>query len=332
MIEGIIIACFAVRANRAFVYIRGEAVHAIRRVTAAVEEARAKGYLGTNILGSGFDCDIVVHSGAGAYICGEETALLDSLEGRRGQPRLKPPFPATSGLYQKPTTVNNVGTLASVPYIVLGGAGWFKKMGPEGSPGPCMNSLSGRVKNPGQYEAPMGTTLRELLDMAGGMSRGKALKFWTPGGSSTPLFTDEHLDTPLDFDAAVKAGSMNGTSAVMIFDEDDCVVRAVKKWSDFYAHESCGKCTPCREGTYWYIAIYERLENGTGTAEDIETLLDLSDNILGRAFCALGDGATSPVTSSIKYFRDEYVAHVENHGCPLNPSLGRGSRTLAGAH
>jgi NADH-quinone oxidoreductase subunit F len=327
MVEGIIIACYAIHASRAFVYIRGEAVHAIRRVTAAVQEARAKGYLGTNILGSGFDCDIVVHSGAGAYICGEETALLDSLEGRRGQPRLKPPFPATNGLYQKPTTVNNVGTLASVPYIVLGGAGWFKKMGPEGSPGPCIYSLSGRVKNPGQYEAPMGTTLRELLDMAGGMSRGKALKFWTPGGSSTPLFTDEHLDTPLDFDAAVKAGSMNGTSAIMIFDEDDCVVRAVKKWSDFYAHESCGKCTPCREGTYWYIAIYERLENGTGTAEDIETLLDLSDNILGRAFCALGDGATSPVTSSIKYFRDEYVAHVENHGCPH-----AGSRTLAGAH
>jgi NADH-quinone oxidoreductase subunit F len=327
MVEGIIIACYAIHAARAFVYVRGEAVHAIRRVTAAVEQARANGYLGTNILGSGFACDIVVHSGAGAYICGEETALLDSLEGRRGQPRLKPPFPATNGLYQKPTTVNNVGTLASVPYIVLGGADWFKKMGPEGSPGPCMYSLSGRVKNPGQYEAPMGTTLRELLELAGGMSRGKALKFWTPGGSSTPLFTDEHLDTPLDFDSAVKAGSMNGTSAVMIFDEDDCVVRAVKKWSDFYAHESCGKCTPCREGTYWYISIYERLENGTGTAEDIETLLDLSDNILGRAFCALGDGATSPVTSSIKYFRDEYVAHVENHGCPH-----AGARTLAGAH
>ena len=327
MVEGIIIACYAIHAARAFVYIRGEAVHAIRRVTAAVEEARAKGYLGTNILGTGFACDITVHAGAGAYICGEETALLDSLEGRRGQPRLKPPFPATNGLYQKPTTVNNVGTLASVPYIVLGGADWFKRMGPDGSPGPCIYSLSGRVKNPGQYEAPMGTTLRELLELAGGMSRGKALKFWTPGGSSTPLFTTEHLDTQLDFDSAAKAGSMNGTSAVMIFDEDDCVVRAVKKWSDFYAHESCGKCTPCREGTYWYISIYERLENGTGTDEDIETLLDLSDNILGRAFCALGDGATSPVTSSIKYFRDEYVAHVENHGCPY-----AGARTLAGAH
>jgi NADH-quinone oxidoreductase subunit F len=327
MIEGIIIACYAVRAERAFIYIRGEAVHAIRRVTAAVQQARAKGYLGTNILGSGVDCDITVHSGAGAYICGEETALLDSLEGRRGQPRLKPPFPATNGLYDAPTVVNNVGSLASVPYIVLGGADWFGQIGPEGSPGPNMYSLSGRVANPGQYEAPMGTTLRELLDLAGGMSRGRELKFWTPGGSSTPLFTQEHLDTPLDFDSAAKAGSMNGTSAVMIFDEGDCVVRAVKRWSEFYEHESCGKCTPCREGTYWYVGIYERLENGTGTTEDIDTLLDLSDNILGRSFCALGDGATSPVMSSIKYFRDEYLAHIDGRGCPFP-----GARTLAGAH
>jgi NADH-quinone oxidoreductase subunit F len=327
LIEGIVIACFAVRAHHAFVYIRGEAVHAIRRVTAAVEEARAKGYVGANVLGTGFDCEITVHAGSGAYICGEETALLDSLEGRRGQPRLKPPFPATNGLYDSPTVVNNVGTLASVPAIVLGGADWFKKMGPDGSPGPNMYSLSGRVANPGQYEAPMGTTLRELLELAGGMSRGKELKFWTPGGSSTPLFTREHLDIPLDFDSAVKAGSMNGTSAIMIFDEDDCVVRATKKWSDFYKHESCGKCTPCREGTYWYVGIYDRLERGDATEEDLETLLDLSDNILGRAFCALGDGATSPVSSSIKYFRDEYLAHVNGQGCPFP-----GARTLVGAH
>jgi NADH-quinone oxidoreductase subunit F len=327
MIEGIIIACYAVRANHAFIYIRGEAVHAIRRVTAAVDEARSKGYLGADVLRSGFACDITVHGGAGAYICGEETALLDSLEGRRGQPRLKPPFPATNGLYDAPTVVNNVGSLASVPYIVLGGADWFKQLGPEGSPGPNIYSLSGRVKNPGQYEAPMGTTLRELLELAGGMSRGKALKFWTPGGSSTPLFTTEHLDVPLDFDSAVKAGSMNGTSALMIFDEDDCVVRAVQKWCEFYAHESCGKCTPCREGTYWYVGIYERLEQGTGTDEDLATLVDLSDNILGRSFCALGDGAVSPVTSSIKYFRDEYLTHVQDHGCPYP-----GARTLAGAH
>jgi NADH-quinone oxidoreductase subunit F len=326
VIEGAIIACRAIQSRHAFIYIRGEAVHAIRRVTAAVQEARARGYLGTNVLGSGFDCEITVHAGAGSYECGEETALLESLEGKRGQPRLKPPFPATHGLYQKPTTVNNVGTLATVPYIVLGGADWFKQMGPDSTPGTSIYSLSGRVANPGQYEAPMGTTLRELLDHAGGMSRGKQLKFWTPGGSSTPLFTQEHLDVALDFDSVAAAGSINGTSAVMIFDEDDCVVRAVRKWSQFYAHESCGKCTPCREGTYWYISIYDRLENGTGTMEDIATLLDLSDNILGRAFCALGDAATSPVTSSIKLFREEYLAHIEGKGCPYP-----GVRTLAGA-
>jgi NADH-quinone oxidoreductase subunit F len=323
VVEGVIIACYAVGAHQAFIYIRGEAVHAIRRVSAAVNEARAKGYLGENILGSGFDCDITIHGGAGSYECGEETALLDSLEGKRGQPRLKPPFPAINGLYDAPTVVNNVGSLASVPYVVLGGADWFKLMGPAGSPGPCIYSLSGRVANPGQYEAPMGTTLRQLLDLAGGMSRGKQLKFWTPGGSSTPLFTREHLDVPLDFDAPVQAGSMNGTSAVMIFDEDDCVVRAVQKWSEFYAHESCGKCTPCREGTFWYISIFDRLEHGRGIEEDLETLLDLSDNILGRAFCALGDGATSPVLSSMRHFRDEYLAHLDHRGCPYRmPNTG----------
>jgi NADH-quinone oxidoreductase subunit F len=329
MIEGIIIACYAVRAEHAFIYIRGEAVHAIRRVVAAVNEARAAGYIGRDILGSGFGCEITVHSGAGAYICGEETALLDSLEGRRGQPRLKPPFPATNGLYDAPTVVNNVGTLASVPYIVLGGADWYKALGPEGSPGTSIYSLSGRITNPGQYEAPMGTTLRELIELAGGMSRGKDVKFWTPGGASCPLLTAEHLDVALDFDSVVKAGSINGTSAVMIFDEDDCVVRATKKWSEFYRHESCGKCTPCREGTYWYVGIYDRLERGEGTEEDLDTLVDLSDNILGRSFCALGDGATSPVSSSIKYFRAEYLAHIENRGCPFT---GAGTRTLAGAH
>ena len=326
LIEGVIIACYAVRAARAFIYIRGEAVHALRRIVAAVQEATARGYLGSSVLGSGFDCDIVVHTGAGSYECGEETALLDSLEGKRGQPRLKPPFPATNGLYDAPTVVNNVGTLASVPYIVLGGADWFKQMGPEGSPGPCIYSLSGRVARPGQYEAPMGTTLRELLHLAGGMSRGKQLKFWTPGGSSTPLFSREHLDVPLDFDAAGKAGSMQGTSAVMVFDAADCVVRAVQKWCEFYAHESCGKCTPCREGTFWYISIYDRLEHGGGTHEDLETLLDLSDNILGRAFCALGDGATSPVVSSIRLFRDEYRAHLEHQGCPYRPASADGAR------
>ena len=317
MIEGVIIACYAVRAAHAFVYIRGEAVHAIRRVTQAVNEAYARGYLGDNVLGSGLRFDITVHGGAGAYICGEETALLDSLEGKRGQPRLKPPFPATNGLYDAPTVVNNVGTLASVPYIVLGGAAWHKKMGPDGSPGTSIYSLSGRIKNPGQYEAPMGTTLRELLEMAGGMSRGKDLKFWTPGGSSTPLFTAEHLDVPLDFDSVGKAGSMNGTSAVMIFDTDDSVVQAVLKWTQFYEHESCGKCTPCREGNYWTAQILERIWHGEGVLADLDTLLDVSDNILGRSFCALGDGATSCIMSSIKYFRDEYLALIAK-----NPNSG----------
>ncbi len=327
LIEGIAITCYAVRARYAFIYVRGELVHAQRRLRAAVNEAYAAGYLGTDILGSGFDCDVVIHSGAGAYICGEETALLDSLEGYRGQPRLKPPFPATHGLYASPTVVNNVGTIASVPSIVLGGADWWKEMGPAGSPGTSIYSLSGRVTNPGQYEAPMGTTLRELLEMAGGVRDGHELKFWTPGGSSTPMLTAEHLDLPLDFDSVAKAGSMNGTSALMVFDEKDCVVRAVKKWCEFYAHESCGKCTPCREGTFWYVQIYDRLERGEASQKDIDTLLDLSENILGRSFCALGDGATSPVTSSIKFFKDEYVAHFEGGGCPFATES-----TLVGAH
>lgn len=317
LLEGIVIASYAVDCHTAFIYLRGELVHARRRLDAAIAEAYAAGYLGRDILGSGFDLELVLHSGAGAYICGEETALLDSLEGYRGQPRLKPPFPATHGLYACPTVINNVGTIASVPYILRGGADWWKLMGPEKSAGTSIYSVTGRVTRPGQYEAPMGTTLRELLEFAGGIREGHELKFWTPGGSSTPMLTAAHLDLPLDFDSVAAAGSMNGTSAIMVFDDSDCVVRAVQKWSQFYAHESCGKCTPCREGTYWYVAIYERLERGEASEEDIETLLDLSDNILGRAFCALGDGATSPVTSSIQFFRDEYVAHYEQGGCPF---------------
>jgi len=317
LIEGVVIASYAVRAERAFIYVRGEVPHVIRRLHAAIAEAYAAGYLGQNVLGSGLNVEVVVHAGAGAYICGEETALLDSLEGYRGQPRLKPPFPATHGLYGCPTVVNNVGTLASVPPIILGGGAAFKAIGPEKSPGTSIFSLSGRIVNPGQYEAPMGTTLRELIDMAGGMREGHTLKFWTPGGSSTPMLTAEHLDLPLDFDSVAAAGSLNGTSAVMIFDDGDCVVRATLKWMEFYAHESCGKCTPCREGTYWLQQILERLEHGNGSAEDIDTLLDACDNINGRSFCALGDGATSPVVSSINYFRDEYIAHYTEGACPL---------------
>src|ERR671927_522574 len=277
-------------------------------VEGVVLAAYAAGYLGTDILGSGYDLELIVHAGAGAYICGEETALLDSLEGYRGQPRLKPPFPAVAGLYGAPTVINNVETLASVPFVVRGGAEWFKAFGPEKSPGPKIYSLSGRVVRPGQYEAPMGTTMRELLEMAGGVRPGHQLKFWTPGGSSTPYFTPEHLDVPLDFDSVAAAGSMLGTTALMVFDETDSIVEATLRFTEFYAHESCGKCTPCREGTYWLVQILERLVHGQGTAADLDLLTDTCDNILGRSFCALGDGATSCIASSLKYFRDDYVA------------------------
>ncbi|MEU3273778.1 NADH-quinone oxidoreductase subunit NuoF [Saccharomonospora sp. NPDC006951] len=313
LIEGCIIAAYAMRSHHCFIYVRGEALHCIRRLTAAVREAYDAGYLGKNILGSGFDLDITVHAGAGAYICGEETALLDSLEGRRGQPRLKPPFPAAAGLYAAPTTVNNVETIASVPYIINGGADWFRAMGREKSPGPKIFSISGHVERPGQYEAPLGTTLRELLELCGGMKDGIPLKFWTPGGSSTPLFTAEHLDVPLDFEGAAEAGSMLGTTAVQVFNETVSVPWAVMKWTQFYEHESCGKCTPCREGTYWLAQILERMVEGNGTEEDIDTLLDVCDNILGRSFCALGDGAVSPITSGIKYFKAEFLALCEKN-------------------
>jgi len=320
LIEGVILTSFAIGGHTAFVYLRGEVVHVYRRLLQAVEEARAAGFVGSNILGSGFDLEIVVHAGAGAYICGEETALLDSLEGRRGQPRLKPPFPAVAGLYARPTVVNNVESIASVPAIVAKGADWFKGMGTEKSTGFGLFSLSGHVTRPGQYEAPLGITLRELLAMAGGMRKGHDLKFWTPGGSSTPMFTAEHLDTPLDFESVGAAGSMLGTRALQIFDETTCVVRAVLRWTEFYKHESCGKCTPCREGTYWMTQVLHRLEEGKGTSADLDTLLDLCDNLFGRSFCALGDGAASPVTSSIQYFRDEYVRHLTHGGCPFDPA------------
>jgi NADH-quinone oxidoreductase subunit F len=320
LIEGIVITSYAIGCHHAFVYVRGEVLHVYRRLLAAVQEAYDAGYLGKDVLGSGFDLEVTVHAGAGAYICGEETALLDSLEGLRGQPRLKPPFPAVAGLYARPTVVNNVESIASVPAIVAKGADWFASMGTEKSQGHGLFSLSGHVVRPGQYEAPLGITLRELLDLAGGVRPGHELKFWTPGGSSTPIFTAEHLDVPLDYESVGAAGSMLGTRALQIFDDTVCVVRAVSRWTDFYAHESCGKCTPCREGTYWLKQVLHRIEAGHGTEADIDLLLDLCDNILGRAFCALGDGATSPVTSSIKLFRDEYQAHIDGGGCPFDPS------------
>lgn len=319
VVEGAIIAAYAIRARCAFIYVRGEVVPVLRRLRAAVEEAYAAGYLGTDIGGSGFDLDLVVHAGAGAYICGEETALLDSLEGRRGQPRLRPPFPAVAGLYACPTVVNNVESIASVPPVVLGGPDWFRSMGTEKSPGFTLYSLSGHVTRPGQYEAPLGITLRELLDYAGGIRAGHQLKFWTPGGSSTPLLTAEHLDVPLDYEGMAGVGSMLGTKALQIFDETTCVVRAVRRWSEFYAHESCGKCTPCREGTYWLAQIYARLETGRGVPEDIAKLADIADAVFGKSFCALGDGAATPVSSSLRHFRAEYEAHLGT-GCPFDPA------------
>jgi NADH-quinone oxidoreductase subunit F len=320
LVEGAIITSFAIKADKAFIYVRGEVLQVVRRVQHAVAEAYEAGYLGRDILGSGYDLDIIVHSGAGAYICGEETALLDSLEGYRGQPRLKPPFPAVAGLYSCPTVINNVESIASVPSIITDGAAWFAGMGTEKSTGFGIFSLSGHVTVPGQYEAPLGITLRELLDLAGGVRAGHRLKFWTPGGSSTPILTDEHLDVPLDFESMAAAGSLLGTRALQIFDETTCVVRATLRWTEFYEHESCGKCTPCREGTFWMVRVLDRLEHGKGSEEDLEKLLDICDNILGRAFCALGDGAVSPVQSSIKYFRDEYLQHQKEGGCPFDPA------------
>jgi NADH-quinone oxidoreductase subunit F len=318
LVEGVIISSYAIRANTAFIYIRGEVLHVVRRVQRAVQEAYLAGHLGKDIHGSGFDLDIIVHAGAGAYICGEETALLEGLEGRRGQPRLRPPFPAVAGLYSSPTVINNVESIASVPSIIEHGSAWFSSMGTEKSKGYGIFSLSGHVQKPGQYEAPLGITLRTLIDLAGGIREGHELKFWTPGGSSTPILTAEHLDVPLDFEGVGAAGSMLGTRALQIFDETTCVVRAVLRWTEFYKHESCGKCTPCREGTWWLVQVLAGLEKGQGTESDLDLLLDQCDNIMGRSFCALADGAVSPIASSIKYFRDEYVAHLTHGGCPFD--------------
>lgn len=311
LIEGVAITSAAIGCEHAFIYLRGEVVHVYRRLLAAVREAEEAGLLQ--------GLRITVHAGAGAYICGEETALLDSLEGRRGQPRLKPPFPAVAGLYARPTVVNNVESIASVPGIVLGGAEWFTGLGTPKSAGHGLFSLSGHVRRPGQYEAPLGITLRELLELAGGIREGHRLKFWTPGGSSTPILTDAHLDIPLDYEGVAGAGSMLGTRALQIFDETVSVVRAVSRWIDFYKHESCGKCTPCREGTYWLQQVMHRLEEGRGTPEDIRTLEDVAGNILGRSFCALGDAAATPVQSGLEHFREEFEAGCHTPARDLFP-------------
>ena len=325
-LEGVAIASYAVQSHQAFVYCRGEFLWPGQILEGAIRDAYAKGVFGGSVLGSGYALDLVLHRGAGAYICGEETALLSSLEGFRGQPRLRPPFPAVEGLYASPTVINNVETLANVPSIVTRGAEWFAGIGTEKSPGTKIFSVSGKVERPGNYELPMGTPLRAVLEAAGGMLAGGTLKAWTPGGSSTPMLTAEHLDVGLDFESVAAAGSLLGTGAIIVMDQTDCIVEAARRLVQFYAHESCGKCTPCREGTWWVTRVLGRIEQGYGRDEDLPLLDELGRNILFKAFCALADGAVSPIQSSLKYFREEYETHIAERRCPFT---GRGPGAVA---
>jgi NADH-quinone oxidoreductase subunit F len=309
--------------------VRGELALAGRQLERAVQEAYDVGLLGKNILGSGFDLDITVSRGAGAYICGEESALMESLEGKRGYPRLKPPFPATVGLYGGPTVINNTETIATVPSVVAHGADLYAAYGTEKSKGTRLYCLSGHVNRPGNYELPLGTPMRTLIeDFGGGVRGGKRLKAIIPGGSSTPFLTVEHLDLPLDYESVAAAGSMLGSGGVVVLDEDTCIVGAVLRMTEFYRDESCGKCTPCREGTFWLVQLLERLEEGHGKESDIALLADICDNIAGKSFCPLGDAATSSIVSSIKLFHDEYLHHIHAHACLVGPGA---TRTRAGA-
>jgi NADH-quinone oxidoreductase subunit F len=331
-LEGVIIASYAVQCHTAFIYTRGEFLFPGRVLERAIAEAHDAGFLGKDILKSGYQLDVVLHRGAGAYICGEETALLSSLEGYRGQPRLRPPFPAVEGLYASPTAINNVETLCNVPHILVNGAKWFAGIGTEKSPGTKIFSVSGKVNLPGNFEAPMGTPARVVIEeMAGGVLDGKRLKAWTPGGSSTPFLTEEHLDVGLDFESIAEAGSLLGTGALMVTDERDCMVRVCQRLLQFYAHESCGKCTPCREGTWWVTRMLARVEEGFGRPEDLPLLGEIGDNILFKAFCALADGAVSPITSTLKYFRDEYEEHIRLGRCPFTEPRAPRLRTAGEA-
>jgi NADH-quinone oxidoreductase subunit F len=319
LIEGMILAANAIEARVAYVYLRGEFEYIQRILDRAIAEAEAAGFLGENILGSGYDLRIHTHLGAGAYICGEETALLSSLEGYRGQPRLKPPFPAVEGLYRCPTVVNNVETLMNVPHILRHGAAWFRQWGTEKSPGTKILSVSGPVKRPGNVEVAMGTPLSTLIDEhCGGMRDGFRIKAVIPGGSSVPLLPASMLGTGLDFESMAAAGTLLGSGGVIVIDEGTCIVDALYNITRFYEHESCGKCTPCREGTYWMVEVFERLENGRGRDGDVDLLADVSDNILGKSFCALGDAAAMPVLGAIKHFREEFDFHVREKRCQVN--------------
>jgi len=317
LIEGMIIAAYAMRATVGYIYIRGEYVLAAERVWAAIKEAEAAGYLGDDILGSGHSMRLYVHRGAGAYICGEETALMNSLEGLRANPRLKPPFPAAAGLYGLPTTINNVETFCSATHIIRYGWEWHASMGTEKSKGNKLFQLSGPVKRPGVYELPLGTTFRELIyDWGGGPL--EDIKAIIPGGSSCPMmpYTDEILDTPMDYESVAAQGSMLGTGGVTLVPKADCIVNVTWNLVRFYAHESCGKCTPCREGiSGWMVRVYEKLVRGQGKSGDVDLILDMSDNIGGRSFCALADACLGPVVSSIKLFREEYD-HLASTGTP----------------
>jgi NADH-quinone oxidoreductase subunit F len=318
VLEGILIASYTIGAKAAFVYLRGEYLTEFEVMKAAVDEARERGYVGANILSSGYSVSVVLHRGAGAYICGEETGLLNSLEGERGQPRSKPPFPAIAGLYGSPTLINNVETLATVPKILAMGGEEYAKLGVENSTGTRVFSLSGNVVRGGNYELELGTSLRELIyDLGGGIADGRQLKAIIPGGSSVPVLTADEVDTPLDFDAMAKAGSMLGSGAVIVIDERCCMVQLGLRVAQFYMHESCGKCTPCREGTRWMVQILRRLEDGTAEQDELDLLLDVCDRILGHCLCPLGDAAAMPIASYVAKFREEFQRHLDESGCPF---------------
>jgi NADH-quinone oxidoreductase subunit F len=318
LFEGCLIGCWAIGAKVAYIYIRGEFYHVQQVLEAELAKAYAAGYVGRNIMGRGFDCDIVIHRGAGAYEAGEETALIESLEGKRAQPRIKPPYPAVAGLYDCPTAVNNVETLCTLPSILVNGAEWFASLGPEKNGGPKLFCVSGHVQRPGVYEASMHTTLRELIyDYAGGVRGGHALKAVIPGGSSVPLLLPHQLDVAASFDEVTTVGSMLGSAGIIVMDETTCMVWAARNLLHFYKHESCGKCTPCREGGDWLYKILTRIENGQGEMRDIDLLTSIGGNIAGKTLCAFGDAAATPALTTVQHFRAEYEAHVREGRCTV---------------